>query len=93
MITAEGGIDYQTAFEKVSSYIAHKAQSHNVLVTVLARTFGGSASLNYSHGVDAFAGIMQSPMPLERAIAEAQRLLSDAAELTMRTVMIGCNVC
>lgn len=93
IITAEGGIDYQTPYGKVPSYIAAKARKYNVPVIALAGTVGEGASMNYDHGIDAFASIMQCPTSLERAIADAERLLTDAAESMMRMVMIGWNVC
>ena len=93
VITAEGGIDYQTPYGKVPSYIAAKAQKYNVPVIALAGTVGEGASLNYNHGIDAYASIMQCPSSLEKAITDAQRLLTDAAETMMRMVMIGWNVC
>lgn len=93
VITAEGGIDYQTPYGKVPSYIAKVAAPYNVPVITLAGTIGEGAAMNYQHGITAFASICNSPMPLEKAIADAQRLLTDAAEMTMRMVMIGWNVC
>lgn len=93
VITAEGGIDYQTPYGKVPSYIAARAQVYNVPVIALAGTVGTGAVDNYRYGIDAFASIVPSPMPLEEAIADAKRLLTDAAEMTMRMVMIGWNVC
>lgn len=93
VITAEGGIDYQTPYGKVPSYIANKAQRYNVPVIALAGTIGEGANQCYHYGIDAYASILQGPMPLERAILEAERLLTDAAETTMRMVMIGWNVC
>lgn len=93
VITAEGGIDYQTPYGKVPSYIASKAQAHQVPVIALAGTVGEGAAINYNHGIDAYASILKSPMPLECAIEQASRLLADAAESMMRMVMIGWNVC
>lgn len=93
VITAEGGIDYQTPFGKVPAYIAQKAAPYNCPVITLAGTIGEGAAMNYEHGIAAFASICSSPMPLERAIADAQRLLTDAAEMTMRMMMVGWNVC
>lgn len=93
VITAEGGIDYQTPYGKVPSYIAAQAKKYNVPVIALAGTVGEGASMNYEHGIDAYASIMQCPSTLEKAIADASRLLADAAESMMRFVMIGWNVC
>lgn len=93
VITAEGGIDYQTPYGKVPSYIAFKAQTHQAPVIALAGTVGEGAAINYKHGIDAFTSILKSPMPLERAVEQACRLLTDAAESMMRMVMIGWNAC
>lgn len=93
VITAEGGIDYQTPNGKVPSYIASKAQIHQIPVIALAGTVGEGAKVNYNHGIDAFASIVKSPMPLEKAIEQASPLLVDAAETMMRMVMVGWNVC
>lgn len=93
VITAEGGIDYQTPYGKVPSYIAAQAQTFNIPVIALAGTVGEGASMNYNHGIDAYASIMQCPTSLEKAIGDAQRLLTDAAEATTRIFMVGWNVC
>ena len=93
VITAEGGIDYQTPHGKVPVFLANLASNYNVPVITLAGTVGEGAALNYEHGIAAFASICSSPMPLEKAIADAKRLLTDAAEMTTRMMMVGWNVC
>ena len=93
VITAEGGIDYQTPNGKVPVFLANLASRYNVPVITLAGTVGAGAALNYEHGIAAFASICSSPMPLETAIADAKRLLTDAAEMTTRMMMVGWNVC
>ena len=92
VITAEGGIDFQTPYGKVPAYVAARAQQHNVPVIALAGTIGKGAATNYEHGIDAFASILTRPMNLDTAIAEARSLLEGAAEMTMRMVMIGWKI-
>lgn len=89
VITAEGGIDYQTPRGKIPAEVAMRAKKHNLPVIVLAGTVGHDADVNYGHGIDAFVSIMQCPSTLENAIKNAERLLIEAAEGAMRMVTIG----
>lgn len=92
IITAEGGIDFQTPRGKIPSEVARRARVHNVPVVALAGTIGEGAGTNYDAGIHAYASILQRPMTLDMAIAEAERLLMDAAESTIRMVLIGWTI-
>lgn len=92
IITAEGGLDYQTPRGKIPSEVARRARAHNVPVVALAGTIGEGAGVNYDAGIHAYASIVQRPMTLEMAIHEAERLLADAAESTIRMVLIGWTI-
>lgn len=92
IITAEGGIDSQTPRGKIPSEVAHRARAHNVPVVALAGTIGEGAGMNYEAGIHAYTSIMQRPMTLEMAIEEAEQLLADAAESTIRMVLIGWTI-
>lgn len=89
VITAEGGIDYQTPRGKIPAEVARRAKQKNLPVIVLAGTVGADADVNYAAGIDAFVSIMQCPSTLEMAIENAERLLIEAAEGAMRMVTIG----
>jgi glycerate kinase len=92
IITAEGGIDYQTPRGKIPSEVARRARAHNVPVVALAGTIGEGAGVNYDVGIHAYASIVQRPMTLEMAIEGAEQLLADAAESTIRMVLIGWTI-
>lgn len=92
IITAEGGIDYQTPRGKIPSEVASRARAHNVPVVALAGTIGEGAGVNYDAGIHAYTSIVQRPMTLEMAIEEAEQLLADAAESTIRMVLIGWTI-
>jgi len=92
IITAEGGIDYQTPRGKIPSEVARRARAHNVPVVALAGTIGEGAGVNYDAGIHAYASIVQRPMTLEMAIEEAEQMLADAAESTIRMVLIGWTI-
>lgn len=89
VITAEGGIDDQTPRGKIPAEVARIAKSRGVPVIALAGTVGKDARCNYEAGIDAYASILQAPVTLQTAIAEAERLLIDAAESVTRMVMVG----
>jgi glycerate kinase len=92
IITAEGGIDYQTPCGKIPGEVARRARAYNVPVVALAGTVGEGAGVNYDAGIHAFASIVQRPMTLEVAIGEAEQMLTDAAESTIRMVLIGWTI-
>jgi glycerate kinase len=48
--------------------------------------------MNYDAGIHAYASIVQRPMTLEMAIEEAEQILADAAESTIRVVLIGWTI-
>lgn len=89
VITAEGGIDYQTPRGKVPAEVARRAKATSIPVIVLAGTIGEQAVVNYEAGIDAFTSIIQSPTTLANAIQDAERLLIEAAESSMRMIMVG----
>ncbi|PGH02304.1 glycerate kinase [Blastomyces parvus] len=89
VFTAEGRLDSQTPQGKIPAEVALRAKKHGLPVIALAGTVGPDAAANYLIGIDAFASIMQGPIPLEVAIADAERLLTDAAESVMRVLMLG----
>ncbi|KAH7018738.1 glycerate kinase family protein [Macrophomina phaseolina] len=92
VITAEGGIDHQTPQGKIPAEVALRAKSFGIPVIAIAGTVGAGAAVNYKAGIDAFTSILQAPTSLERAIQDAEGLVTDAAESTMRMVLIGLTL-
>lgn len=75
IITAEGGIDYQTPCAKTPSEVARRARRarvHHVPVVALTGTIGEGAGVNYDAGIRAYASTVLRPMTLEMAIEEAE---------------------
>jgi glycerate 2-kinase len=89
VFTAEGGIDYQTPDGKIPAEVASRAKRQGLPVIALAGTIGRGAQANYEAGIDAFASIIQCPTSLAMAIAQAETLLTEAAEGAMRMVVVG----
>ncbi|WP_327152496.1 glycerate kinase family protein [Nocardia sp. NBC_01329] len=89
VITAEGAIDLQTPHGKVPAEVARRARAHGVPVVALAGQLGEGAPLVHDVGIGAIASIIPVPMPLSQAVADVERLLTDAAERMMRMILVG----
>lgn len=89
VITAEGSLDGQTPFGKVPAEVGHRAKEAGRPVIALAGTIGKGVTLNFDHGIDAFASILKAPCSLDDAISAAPKLLVRAAEDAVRMVRVG----
>lgn len=89
VITAEGAIDFQTPRGKVPAEIAMRARVAGVPVLGIAGSLGQGAPTVHDIGIDAIASIITVPMPLEQAVVQGEALLRDAAERSMRMVLLG----
>lgn len=89
VITAEGAIDFQTPRGKVPAEIAMRARVAGVPVLGIAGSLGQGAPAVHDIGIGAIASIITVPMPLEEAVEHGEALLRDAAERSMRMVLLG----
>lgn len=89
VITAEGALDAQSPFGKVPCEVARRAEAIGIPTVALAGTIGKGARQTYEHGIGAYASIMRRPCSLEKAIGEGAKLLRNAAENTMRMLLVG----
>jgi len=89
IVTAEGGLDFQTPRGKIPTEVARRARQHHVPVIAFAGTIGRGAEVNYAYGIDSFSSILESPCTLSDAIDNAAELLIHAAERTMRMILVG----
>ncbi len=89
VFTGEGQLDFQTAFGKTPVGVAKVAKSDNIPVIAIAGGIGEGAGAVYDAGIDAMLGIVQAPMSLEDAVADALQLIADTAEQAARLVAIG----
>ena len=92
IVTAEGAIDFQTPRGKVPAEIARRAQVTGVPVLALAGSLGRGAPQVHDVGIGAIASIMNVPMAMEDAVRDGRELLIDAAERTLRLLMLGCAI-
>lgn len=90
-ITAEGRIDAQSAMGKAVSGVANLAKAAGVPVLALCGTLGRDYQEVYREGVNAVIPILDAPMPLEHAMADTSRLLTEASARVMRIFLAGAG--
>ena len=88
-ITAEGRIDFQTAFGKGPAGVGMRAKKHGVPCLALAGSLSGDFSGLHDIGIDACFSLCSGPMSLDDAIANGAPLLADATEQAFRAFMAG----
>jgi glycerate kinase len=89
VITGEGKMDFQTAFGKTPAGIAGMAKNFNKPVIAITGALGeipGSSDLPV---FDAVIPITDKPMTLEQSVADAGRLIENAAERVFSIIVLG----
>ena len=89
VITAEGSLDGQSPYGKVPCEVSRRAEARGIPTIALAGTIGKGARQTYEHGIGAYASIMRGPCSLRKAIGGGAKLLRQAAENTMRMLLVG----
>jgi len=84
VITAEGRIDWQSAFGKTIAGVAAVARAQGIPVVALAGSLGPGYETIYPCGVSAVFSIVNRPMELQEAMQKADELLEAAAESILR---------
>ncbi len=88
-ITAEGRIDFQTAFGKGPAGVGARAKRYGVPCLAIAGGLQGDFSNLHAIGIDACFTLCPGPMPLEEAIRNGGALLANASEQAFRAFMAG----
>lgn len=89
VITGEGKIDQQTIYGKTPIGVAKTAKKYGLPVIAISGSIGEGADAVYNNGIDALMSIISYPMSLDEAMDNAFKLISDAAERTIRLILIG----
>lgn len=92
VITAEGALDGQTVRGKIPAEVARRAKAHGVPVLALAGRLGQGAHHVRAVGVDAYGSILPAPMALPEALDRGAEFLADAAERSLRMVLVGTRL-
>lgn len=92
VLTAEGGIDFQTPRGKIPAEVAKRAKQNDLPVFAIAGTIGKEAEVNYEHGIDAMFSMLTKPCTLDEAIEGAREMLASCAENVMRVVVASQKI-
>ncbi|WP_010248707.1 glycerate kinase [Acetivibrio cellulolyticus] len=98
VITGEGRIDSQSAFGKVPVGVAKRCVEHGgagskkIPVIALVGSIGEGAEAAYVHGIDCIISSVREPMPLEKAISNADQNLRQAADDLFRLLKCGIHL-
>lgn len=88
-ITGEGRLDAQSLFGKVPVGVARLARAAGVPVAAFAGRIDGDAAVFRRAGLDALVPIVDAPMSLSDAMADAPTLVRRAAQRFMATLSLG----
>lgn len=89
--TAEGRIDFQTAFGKGPAGVAARAKKAGVPCLAIAGSISGDIGNLHALGLDAAFSLCPGPMPLEEAIGNAGDLLASATAQALRAFLAGAR--
>jgi glycerate kinase len=92
VFTAEGRVDFQTAFGKTPAGVAQAARRLGIPVIAIGGSLADDARGVFRHGIDALQSAVARDMRLEDALARAPEYIADAAERALRLVLIGRNL-
>ncbi len=92
VITAEGCLDGQSPYGKITCEVGRRAQARGIPVIALAGTIGHGAHATSGHGINAYASIVKGPCDLAEAMDRADELIEDVAESTMRMISVGLSL-
>lgn len=84
VLTAEGQIDFQTAFGKAPAGVAERARARGIPCVSIAGSIGERISDLHAIGIDAAFSLCPGPITLEQAMADGPRLLAATTEQVAR---------
>ena len=92
VITGEGGMDFQTVYNKAPIGVARIASEHNIPTIAIAGLLGSNFKIVHEHGILAATSIVNGPITLEEASERAFELISDSVEESLRFISVGMDL-
>ena len=92
VITGEGGLDFQTVYNKAPIGVARMASEHNIPTIAIAGLLGSNFKVVHEHGIRAATSIVDGPITLEEASERAFELISDSVEESLRFISVGMDL-
>lgn len=87
VLSGEGQCDFQTAHGKTPFGVAKVADAAGVPLVLLAGSVGVGVEALYAHGVKSVFSIIDRPMSIEDAIANAAELVANTTERVLRLLV------
>lgn len=91
VITAEGQIDFQTAFGKAPAGVAERAKARGIPCVAIAGSIGERIAALHQIGIDAVFSLCPGPMTLDQAMAQGPSLLAATTEQVLRCYLSGSD--
>jgi glycerate kinase len=89
VLTAEGQIDFQTAFGKAPAGVAERARISGIPCIAIAGSVGSGLDILHDLGIHAVFSLCPGPVRLEQAMASASDYLAAVAEQAVRAFLAG----
>jgi len=89
VLTAEGQIDFQTAFGKAPAGVAERARISGIPCIAIAGSIGNGLEILHDLGIQAVFSLCPGPVSLEQAMASGGDYLAAVAEQAVRAFLAG----
>ena len=92
VITGEGGMDFQTIYDKAPIGVAKMAKQYGIPTIGISGMLGKDYQVVHQHGIDAAVSIVTGPMSLSEATEKSYKLISDSVEECLRLINVGIHM-
>lgn len=92
VVTGEGRTDWQSCFGKVMQGVGMRAKAKGIPVLGLSGSLGKNALDICNYGISSLMTTVNSPMPLEEALANAEQLYYEGAIRMFKFVKTGMDM-
>jgi glycerate kinase len=92
IVTGEGRTDWQSCFGKVMQGVGDRAKKYDIPVTALCGGLGKGYDQIYEHGIDSIMTTVDGPMPLSKALENAEELYYKGAIRMFRMINAGIRM-
>ena len=92
VITGEGGMDFQTVYNKAPIGVARIAGEFNIPTIAIAGLLGQNFTVVHDHGIRAATSIVDGPISLEESLERASELISSSVEESLRFISVGMDM-
>lgn len=92
VIVAEGRLDEQTAYGKITAAVARMAQAAGARVVALAGSVALDDAALATLGIDAALPLASGPLSLDESMAQARPLLAQATRRAVRLMRVGASL-